>query len=225
MRRTVFIFLSVLLTSGIFAQKVDKLPKNPDEKITINKEYDENGNLIGYDSTYVHTWSSDTSMVFPFQGGDLFSFKGGFPNLDKFMQQFFSDPFSGEPYSGMDDNMMKPFRKHFSDSLLIRHSPFAGDSIQGDPFSGFWFKNDPFGGMDKNFGKEIEKMRKQMEKSNQWFAFPDSVPGNHFYYFNEPFQNEEQMKEYKALQEKQRKEMEKFRKKWESKNKKELKKI
>ncbi len=225
MKNTNILFLLVLSANGLWAQKVDKLPKNPDEKITVNKEFDENGNLIGYDSTYVHTWSSDSSMVLPFNGENFFSFKGGFPDIEKLMQQFFNDPFSGESFPGIDEKMMKQFKRHFPDSVSSFHSPFFNDSIQGDPFQGFWFRNDPFGGMDGNFSKQIEKLRKQMEHNNQWFALPDSIPGNRFFYYNEPKMSDEQMKEYKALKEKQRKEMEEFKKKWEGDNKKEFKKI
>jgi len=65
-----FIFLSIiafLSLSGCNAQsapKDDKKEKNdtlkvqPDVNIKVNKEYDENGNLIGYDSTYTYVYSN-----------------------------------------------------------------------------------------------------------------------------------------------------------------------
>jgi hypothetical protein len=216
MRDLAILILTISFSHAVIAQKIDKLPKNPDEKITVNKEFDENGNLIGYDSTYVHTWSSDSSMVFPFDTEEFFSLKGGFPDANKFMQKFFGDSAFADPFFGMDNDLMKHFGKHFLDS----------DSTLKDPFNEFFFNSDPFSRMDKNFGKEIEKLRKQMDKNNQWFALPDSIPGKNFYYYEEPsFRNEEQMKEYKALKEKQRKEMEEFRKKWDAKNQKESRKL
>ena len=190
MRIIIVFCLSACFAFFADAQKVDKLPKNPDEKITVNKEYDENGNLISYDSTYVNSWSSDSSMVFPYNGEEFFSFRSGFPNIDKFMQQFFGDIPFNDPFIEKNDDLTKNFRKRSKDSTWFNHSPFLWDSIPNNPFSDFWFKSDPFGSFGKDFGKNFEELRKQMEKNNQWFAMPDSIPGNHFYQFNEPFMND-----------------------------------
>lgn len=214
MKKIFLLFFSTCLIAEAIAQRTDKLNKNPDERITVNKEYDENGNLIGYDSTYIHTWSSDTTVDFPFPDKDFFAFRGGFPDLGKMMKQFFDDSTFFMPFGGMDDSFFRNFHQPFSDSMFVMPFPFFSDSARKDPFSEDWFNPAPHGFS----GKNPEKFRKQFENHDNWLALPDSLPGNSFFHFGEPFQDEEQMQEYKALKEKQRKEMEEFRKKWEKKN-------
>jgi hypothetical protein len=72
MKRIVFLFLVPLLITGCQAQSDKKAEKEgsgisenritqnvePKVDIKVNKKYDEQGNLIGYDSTY--TWSYST---------------------------------------------------------------------------------------------------------------------------------------------------------------------
>lgn len=59
MKTTVSILVLLFAVNLVFAQ--DK-PKNqsPDEHIKVKKQYDDQGNLIGYDSTYVQTWTDTT---------------------------------------------------------------------------------------------------------------------------------------------------------------------
>lgn len=52
---------------NIYSQ--NQQPDDTDEKIIVNKEYDENGNLIKYDSTYIHQWSSDSTINLSFGNG------------------------------------------------------------------------------------------------------------------------------------------------------------
>lgn len=76
----------VALFAGIlaFAQEKSK-SREPDQQIRVNKEFDEKGNLIHYDSSIVRSWSSDTAMNWPgmetirkqmekFMNGDRFSY-------------------------------------------------------------------------------------------------------------------------------------------------------
>ncbi len=57
------ILFMVVLFAGIlvFAQEKPK-SKGPDQQISVNKQYDEKGNLIQYDSSIVRSWSSDTTL-------------------------------------------------------------------------------------------------------------------------------------------------------------------
>jgi hypothetical protein len=48
-------------SATIWAQK-----NAPEEKSIVKKEFDENGNLIQYDSTFVWQWNSDSTMNFSF---------------------------------------------------------------------------------------------------------------------------------------------------------------
>jgi hypothetical protein len=48
--------------TGQDKQKNDTSALKPDENITVNKEYDENGNLIRYDSIYSYSYSSNGKL-------------------------------------------------------------------------------------------------------------------------------------------------------------------
>jgi hypothetical protein len=79
----------VLFSWQLFAQD-SKKEKDPDEQIIVNKKYDENGNLIQFDSTYVHKWSSDSTFQFSFPDNDFFA-GNGFPGIDEFFKNFMGD--------------------------------------------------------------------------------------------------------------------------------------
>ena len=101
MKKTVLFMFMLLSASLLFAQKQSPSEhKNPDEQIKVKKQYDEQGNLIGYDSTYVRSWSSDTTMtsIDP-------------DDMRRKMEQFFSNDFG----------------KFFSDSAAFGDDPFGGD--------------------------------------------------------------------------------------------------
>ena len=55
--------VAVLFSCTTMAQSKEEKKKNPKKEIRVNKQYDEQGNLIRYDSTFVYTWSSDTSRA------------------------------------------------------------------------------------------------------------------------------------------------------------------
>ncbi len=76
----------VLCSWQMYAQDI-KNEGNPDEQIIVNKKYDENGNLIQFDSTYVHTWSSDSTFRFSLPDDGFFA-RNGFPDIDGFFRQF-----------------------------------------------------------------------------------------------------------------------------------------
>src|SRR5690606_3566963 len=107
----------------------------PDEKSIVNKEYDENGNLIQYDSTSVRSWSSDSTFTFPLDGTSPFS--NGFPGMDEIFRDFFSDStqfrynfpenFLHSPFH--DDEFFKQFGQAFPDSLFRGGNPYGSDSV------------------------------------------------------------------------------------------------
>ncbi len=91
--------------------QTDSLKNQPNVKINVNVQRDENGNVIGYDSSYVETWSSD--------GRDI--------DADSLMQSF------NQRFENFDDFGDFDFRAHkFSDNS------FFPDSITNDPFKGFF---------------------------------------------------------------------------------------
>ena len=80
MKRLVLIAL-VFTTGFTFLQAQEKQTK-PEEKTIVNKEFDEDGNLIKYDSTFVWSWSGDSAFQFGFPMNDFFSGKN-LPGVDE----------------------------------------------------------------------------------------------------------------------------------------------
>lgn len=188
--------LFIILTGIITYAKAQVTPGTiPDEQIIVNREYDENGNLTGYDSTYIHKWSGDTTFNFHFD--DKLLFGEGFPDMEEFMNNFFNDS----------------TRKNFSFPHHLHSSPFDDE----------FFNNFTFPLQDSLFMKKFNFENDSIHPFNQNFVFPDlnlleEELKEHFkgYPFND-FQSPEQKKEWEELMKKHQKEMEEFRKKWKEK--------
>ncbi len=92
--------------------------KKPHEEVTVNRKYDENGNLIEFDSTYTSYYSS-------FEGDtiELDSLLNNFPS-------FFNDEFFKQNY-----NLSSSF--FFNDSLIRSHF-FHDDFFEKQ----FWDQNE-----------------------------------------------------------------------------------
>ena len=99
----------------MMAQKSKSSHATPKEDIQVNREYDENGNLIKFDSVYSYSWSGDTTLlksITPENFSDFFddqfcfspdsTFFGNFL-FDHFDKSFFS-PFSNKKDSVMNRN-------------------------------------------------------------------------------------------------------------------------
>ena len=197
-----FIILAFLCVAVVVQSSGQKQKQNnkPDEQIRVNKKYDENGNLVQYDSTYVHQLSSDSTFTFSFDHN--FDFGDNFPqmfdhlNIDSMLQQIDSThnfnffPFDDEDFSGQ-------FDKTFPDSLTGNFH-FNRDSVSQyhpDPQAKIQdFLNEP--GFDQ-WQKQLQDRLKQLGQ------------------FTPKFQNEEQKKEWEELMKKQQKEKEDLMKKWE----------
>ncbi len=113
--------------------QIDSLTNKPNIKINVNVQRDENGNIVGYDSSYVETWSSD--------GGNI--------NVDSLMQSF--------------NNRFKAFGfDDFGDIDIPGFSDksFFNDSIMTVPFPDF-FSFPDFPDMEK-MNKEIMEEMKRM---------------------------------------------------------------
>ncbi len=207
MKKIVFIISGFLILTGqAFAQE-NKKEKAPDEQITVNKKYDENGNLIQFDSTYVHSWSSDSTMNFAFPDDQFFSGKD-FPDIHQFLHEFMNDSIlrSHRGFSHFDnDEFFKQFGESFPDSLMQNFS-LKHDSVYFD------FPMDSLKNLPPGFMPDFDELMQGL-KDHLGGTIPEP-------YFNVPrrFQSPEQQKEWEKLMEKQRKEMEEFRKKWEHNN-------
>jgi len=206
MKKIAFVITGLLLVTGqVFAQK-DKKEKAPDEQITVNKKYDENGNLIQYDSTYVHKWSSDSTMHFAFPDDQFFSGKD-FPDIDQFLKEFMNDSTfkSHQGISSLDnDEFFKHFGESFPDSLMQNFS-MKHDSVYFD------FPIDSLKDLPPKFMPNINELMQGLK--DRWGTIPEP-----FKNMPPKFQSPEQQKDWQQLMEKQRKEMEQFRKKWDKKN-------
>lgn len=191
-----FLILLFCVSNPVWAQK-----KVPREKSTVNKEYDENGNLVKFDSTYVWQLNSDSTFNFSFD--DSLKFENQFSHFfedfkaDSIFQNFgFSNQHMLMPFD--DEDFFSHFQHSIPDSMFFDGFPFETDSTLS-----FNFKNQFPGNF--NF-KEFDDLQKQLiEKFNQQnFSYPE-------------FKTQEQKEEWEKLIQKQQKEMEKMMKKWEEK--------
>ena len=180
----------------VFAQN-EKNIAPPDEQIIVNKQFDENGNMIGYDSTYINSWSSDSSYHFNFD--DNFG-SSRFPDISQFLNDFFSDSsnfhstlppdFYFSPFN--DDSFFGNLNPSFSDTAFINQFNFKMDSLQN-------FRH--------NFVfPDMQLLHKQMQDHFRKFDFHNQ--------FNPNELNDEQLKELKELQKKHQKELEELQNKW-----------
>lgn len=199
----------VLFSWQLFAQE-SKKEKDPDEQIIVNKKYDEHGNLIQFDSTYVHQWSSDSTFQFP----DERFFRGnGMPDIDEFFKNFlgdsamahfnFPDHFGNMPFN--DDEFFRQFPGHLSDSMMIGSIPFDTDSSMQ-----YFYFNDP-GNVPPGFEfPNFEEFEKQLNEQLKKYPLDD---------FGKPqFKNEDQQNEWQELMDKHKKEIEELKRKWEENN-------
>ncbi|SHF87288.1 hypothetical protein SAMN05444274_11144 [Mariniphaga anaerophila] len=209
-----FIFISIVFAFAVSGAKAQqqKDQKNPDEQVIVNKKYDDQGNLIQYDSTYVHHWSVDTTFHFGFPGDSL-SPRFNFPGIERFMNEFWGDslldnkafprePFSfGFRFSPFDGKNRGNNLTPFSDSLFAAPFPYQFDSLFFDFGVG---PNDKFPpGIDEEFFKDFsERLNQQFYQFNEDnFGFPG-------------FKNEEHRKEWEELIKKHQRELEELQKKW-----------
>lgn len=211
MRKSVI--FTVILSVSVFTlmAQEQKEQKAPDQQTIVNKKYDDQGNLVEYDSTFISSWSADTTFHFGFPDNDP---QFQFPGIEQFMNQFWNDslfgdfsmprqPFSfGFHFSPFDDDAFNGFQRYaLPDSVFSNNFPFQIDSL----FFNFRF-NTPDGTNNlpqHHFFDDFEEQMKQ-----HFFRFRDdsySFPG---------FQNQEHRQEWEQLMEKHRQELENLRKKW-----------
>ena len=68
MNKSVLLFFCLMIvTAGVFGQTVKSgrpaSSSQPKANIKVNKEYDKNGNLIRYDSTYTYVFTGTDSLI------------------------------------------------------------------------------------------------------------------------------------------------------------------
>ncbi len=181
----------LIVCTGFSVANAQQNKKKPEEKSIVNKEFDENGNLIKYDSTFVWSWSGDSAFQFEFPMNDFFSGKD-FPG---FGEMFSDSAFEGHfnhPFFNFDE-----FGQQFSDSAFSQQFEFFGDSAFVFPFDfGNGFEND-------FFSNDFEQLHEELQRH-----FGDMNSGM------PRFESEEQQKAWEELMQKQQKEKEELLKKW-----------
>lgn len=181
----VLILLLIGYQSILMAQKLKSDKTAPKEDIRVNREYDENGNLIKYDSIYSYSWSGDSTLLNAISPEN-------FPKIfDEHFEIFPDSLFSGKSFfDGFDQSFFSPFKSE-SDSAM-RH------------FFNFQFKNDS---TSSNL-MDIDEFFSQFNKNNQ-----DSILRDQF--GNAPiFAHPKTMDELMELLNKQMKALEKHQKKF-----------
>ena len=166
MKRVFILIIMAVAVSPVFAQK-KSAGKMPDEQIKVKRQYDDKGNLIGYDSTCVRSWSlADTTMT----PADIGKMQKEMKNLfgDDF-NRFFSDStkMGTDPYRDMHEK----FFKHFQEMPRAR-GPFEGDSIHAG------IPQIPDSAFDFSHLKEMQE--KMMMYFGDFFHNNDSIQENSF---------------------------------------------
>jgi len=118
-----FMFLLALLLGfqpTLPAQKSKPDQVAPKEDIRVNREYDENGNLIKFDSIYSYNWSGDTTLfesISPESFQNLFGNQFSIFQDSSFMGRSFFDDFNQSffnPFGSKSDSILNQFRSfHF----------------------------------------------------------------------------------------------------------------
>lgn len=141
-------FFFIILFSCFFlnsmAQKSDMKPKAPKEDIKVNREYDEKGNLIKFDSIYSYSWSGDSTLMNSFSPEDFQKSFGGhfgfFSDSTFFNHSFFKDfeQMFAQPFGGRPDSLqMKKFgQNHFFQEFGLKSDTLRMEGLE-DFFNNF----------------------------------------------------------------------------------------
>lgn len=170
--KIIYPFLAIILfTSLSFGQEVKPVPEiekpapgektEPNVKIDVKREYDDDGNITRFDSTYTWSWSDDGDL-------DNDMLKEFEQKMETFRDNM-GDWGDGSFGFNFDDEMlehMKKFNKdfNFQDSVFFQDQwkdLFNGDPFQfhGLNFDGNNFEIMPF---DKEQIEELEKRMKDL---------------------------------------------------------------
>jgi hypothetical protein len=182
----------------MIAQKSISNQVAPKQDIHVNREYDEKGNLIKFDSVYSYSWSSDTTLLkslshenFP----NLFSKDFGLTPDSTFLGKSFFDDldqlFSGPFNSKKDSILMQKFglNNHFQDFDFVNDSLAFNfrnlddlfnhpDMNKNDSISSKSNSISPFHSTPKSMEEVMKMLQQQMKemKENQQKFFKEQ-PG------------------------------------------------
>ena len=185
-----FLLVPILSTSLIlnsWAQKPVQKPNSPKEEVTVNREYDEKGNLIKFDSLHSFSWSGDTTLLNSFIPKEFFDQQGNQFNFfsdSTFQENSFFDDFDNlfaQPFMGQPDSLLmkKPGRTplfhNFSfgtDSLAMNLKDFDGffnfEDNKSDSLSSRSTRKLPFHSQQKSMDEMMKMLQQQMEKMQEY---------------------------------------------------------
>jgi len=171
------VFLICLLTIPFFSNS---------QNISVQREYDKNGNLIRYDSTYVYSWSSDsTHHFFPdsafLKFSDIHEMRERMQeqmqhlfNRDSSVNKSFHHPFFSDEF----------FDKDFFDPQFNRRNFFNQDSSRREFFKNLeemmeghhFFRQEE----NKEMHKNLDSLHNEfMKERKEYFRKRDSIYRNH----------------------------------------------
>lgn len=142
-----FLLLTLALLSISCNGQENKIVEKPKGSWKVDKEFDENGNLIRYDSIY--SWSSNNK----------------FDNLSSMAKDSFMQSFKSNFFTNFSEFENKGFENIFSqDSLFSKH--FFNDNFFGSPFG------KDFMDIDKIQQRMFARQKKFLEKYQSEFMKP-----------------------------------------------------
>jgi len=100
------LFLSLILIS-ITLKAQENTAKKPDVNIKVNREFDKNGNVLKYDSTYTWSWSGNTNI------SNFDSLSSKFPDMIKYKWFSGVEPFANN--FNFSDTIINGFDNNFDD--------------------------------------------------------------------------------------------------------------
>ncbi len=114
------VFLLVVHLSSMAQENIKPQGKNvPHENVTVNKKYDDKGNLVQYDSVYTYSYNNESidstdiqSIISKFPGFFNHNMEHFIPqnfvqNDSLFFKDFFNDDFFENGFVNQDQNLME----------------------------------------------------------------------------------------------------------------------
>ncbi len=197
---------SFIILNPLFGQENDEQDSKPEVRIDVNKEYDENGNVVGYDSTYKWFWSGKeiTNMnfdsIFEKFHNDFEHWNDNFERNHLHSFGYFHYPggqwnhFDSSLYSNLNDL----FDEEFMDRFNFNHDYFRFSDSTFTSYFNFEdfdqkFNMDDFLGNQELLEKLNEDQEVYMERFREYQKEHQQLIEK---YFGEPQQNNDEDIEY-----------------------------
>ncbi len=125
-KSVLLLFCLMIVTAGVFGQTIKSgqpaSPSQPKANIKVNKEYDKNGNLIRYDSTYTYVFTGADSLA---KDSFLKEFEQRFDFFSPSSRSlFFNDFFVNDSSMIRYKQYMKKLDKLYKEIDSVRHEYF-----------------------------------------------------------------------------------------------------